>query len=35
MYYFIQNILALDIKIPENTQIEFNELLIQNINKGY
>lgn len=33
MYYFIQHILALDIKIPENTQVEFNELLIQNINK--
>ena len=33
MYYFIQHILALDIKIPENSQIEFNELLIQNISK--
>ena len=33
MYYFIQNILALDVKIPQNEQIEFNELLIQNINK--
>ena len=33
MYYFIQNILALDVKIPENGQSEFNELLIQNINK--
>ena len=33
MYYFIQHILALDIKIPENSQVEFNELLIENINK--
>lgn len=33
MYYFIQHILALDIKIPENSQVEFNELLISNINK--
>jgi hypothetical protein len=33
MYYFIQNILALDVKVPENTQIEFNDLLIENINK--
>ena len=33
MYYFIQHILALDIKIPENGQVEFNELLIGNINK--
>lgn len=33
MYYFIQHILALDLKVPENTQIEFNDLLIANINK--
>lgn len=33
MYYFIQNILALDIAIPENSQVEFNDLLINNINK--
>ena len=33
MYYFIQHILTLDIKIPENSEVEFNELLIQNINK--
>lgn len=33
MYYFIQNILALDINVPENSQIEFNDLLINNINK--
>lgn len=33
MYYFIQNILALDISIPENSQVEFNDLLINNINK--
>lgn len=33
MYYFIQNILALDVAIPENEQIEFNDLLINNINK--
>lgn len=33
MYYFIQHILALDIKIPENEQVEFNELLINNISK--
>lgn len=33
MYYFIQNILALDLKVPENTQVEFNDLLISNINK--
>ena len=33
MYYFIQNILALDIDIPENTQEGFNDLLINNINK--
>ena len=33
MYYFIQNILALDIKIPETDQDTFNELLIENISK--
>ena len=33
MYYFIQNILALDIDVPENSQVEFNDLLINNINK--
>lgn len=33
MYYFIQNILALDVAIPENGQVEFNDLLINNINK--
>lgn len=33
MYYFIQHILALDIKVPEDSEIEFNDLLIKNINK--
>lgn len=33
MYYFIQHILALDINVPENGQVEFNDLLINNINK--
>ena len=33
MYYFIQHILALDINVPENSQVEFNDLLINNINK--
>lgn len=33
MYYFIQNILALDISVPENSQIKFNDLLIKNINR--
>ena len=33
MYYFIQNILALDVDVPENGQDEFNDLLISNINK--
>ena len=33
MYYFIQHILALEVKVHETSQIEFNELLIQKINK--
>lgn len=33
MYYFIQNILALEVVVPEEEQTEFNDLLMNNINK--
>ena len=33
MFYFIQNILSLDIKLPNSSQNEFNELVKQNIYK--
>lgn len=33
MYYFIQNILSLDIKLPGNEYEGFNDLLKENINK--
>ena len=33
MFYFIQNILALDIKIPGNEYENFNEIVKQNICK--